>query len=193
MRSRRAASPAHPLFRAFALVGVGLVPGVGPAQQDTVFRSEPVTSASGLPTTWRVSQDTTYVNGGCVFLVRPLAWDSLQVEADSMSGAYTIWLESLPGSVESHLATRAFEQRDSGWVVLGRHGIESPARRTVGPGWRGVRGTAVVGCHRIEGGYVGICDLEVALIGTDRHTVELQSHPSTLDVFEAILATLELR
>ena len=52
---------------------------------------------------------------------------------------------------------------------------------------------ATVGCHRILGGYVGLCDILKALVATGGYSVALEGGPATDDVFNRILATLEIR
>ncbi len=168
--------------------------GLGGLQQaEREFVNAPCHVAFRYPVSWTVQPETTQPDRVCLFRLRAAAWDSLLIEADSIQDVHTIRLEVLKHPFEEVLPMSAFERRDGGWVVGGRAGLESPATRIEGRGWRGVQGDAPVGCYRLAGGYVGACDIPMALVGADRYTIVVEGGPGTREVFDHVLATLEVR
>ncbi len=168
--------------------------GVGSLQQvERGFVNATCHVAFRYPVSWTVQPETTQPDRVCLFHLRAAAWDSLLIEADSVQDVHTIRLEVFTQPFEEVLPTSAFERRDGGWVVGGRAGLESPAASIEGRGWRGVRGDAPVGCYRLAGGYVGACEVPMALVGAGTYTVVVEGGPGTREIFDRILATLEMR
>jgi hypothetical protein len=178
--------------RIFAVALLGLVSGRTPEQAELTFASATCQVTFRHPADWVVHPDTSQAGESCAFRVQPVTWDSLLLEADGVD-VYTVRLRSDPFGFETAVAASAFQHRTVDWVLLGRQGSESPATGIAQRGWRGVRGTATVGCYRIEGGYAGLCDTLAAVLGTDTRSVTLDGGPQSEDVFDRILATLELR
>jgi hypothetical protein len=141
------------------------------------------------PASWTIAIDTTASEVACRLVLRPIAWDSLFVEADSVQGVYTVVLEIMARRFEDAVPLSPFEQRDTGWVALGRLGLEAPAT-AIARGWRGVRGEAPYGCYRMGGGYVGACSWPVALVGDDLFTARIDGAPDSIEVFERVLNSL---
>ncbi|MEJ2215602.1 MAG: hypothetical protein P8099_03190 [Gemmatimonadota bacterium] len=143
------------------------------------------------PADWVVRPASMDSGSVCGFRIRPLAWDSLIVEADSVEGAWTILLKVRSKGFDEAIGSSPFERRDSGWVVLGRLGLENVAVPVARNGWRGLRGDAPFGCYRMGGGYMGACEFPVALVGTDDYSATLESGGGGApEVFERILETL---
>jgi hypothetical protein len=171
---------------------VGLVSGESPQQPELTFASAPCHVAFRHPADWVVRPDTNQAADPCAFLIRPLAWDSLLVDADSVD-LYTLGLRVVAQDFEAAVAESPFERRNGTWVILGRQGLENAATPIADRGWQGVWGTATIGCYRIEGGYAGLCDAPTALVGTATRSAMLEGGPQSENVFDRILATLELR
>ncbi len=183
-------SKSRPLFVLLLLPPIG----VGSLQQaGRPFLNASCHVAFRYPVSWTVQPETTQPDRVCLFQLRATAWDSLLIEADSVQDVHTIRLEVLTEPFEEVLPTSAFERRDGGWVVGGRWGLESPATSIEGRGWRGVRGDAPVGCYRLAGGYVGACEVPMALVGAGTYTIVVEGGPGTWEIFDRILATLEIR
>jgi len=191
----------------FTLLAGLLVAGdfARPAQSDQGFASAVCHVAFRFPASWTVEPDTTYptldadlsdtatASRSCTFRIRAAAWDSLFVEADSLEGVHTIWVQVTAQAFDGVLPMTAFERRDDGWIVGGRLGLENPATSIAGRGWRGIQGYAPVGCYRLGGGYAGACETPMALVAGGSHTVAVTGGPGTDDVFDRVLATLEVR
>jgi hypothetical protein len=180
--------------KAAALAVCALVPAAVSRQTDVRFADPACHVAFRHPMDWAVHADTTGGFGGpCAFVVRATRWDSLVVAADSVSGVHTIWVRVETGPLEAVIeANGDFERRGAGWIVFGRHGLENPASPVTGGTWRGVQGSATVGCHRIEGGYVGLCEIPKAAVSDGARTVMVEGGPGTHDVFDRLLAALEI-
>jgi hypothetical protein len=178
--------------RLITIALVGLAAGTSPQQPERTFTSATCQVAFRHRADWVVGPDTSQAAGPCAFLIRPLAWDSLLLAADSVD-LYTLGLRLVAEGFDAALAESPFERRNGAWVVLGRQGLESSATAIAGQNWQGVWGTATIGCYRLEGGYAGLCDAPTALVGTGTRSVMLEGGPQSEDVFARILATLELR
>ena len=103
---------------------------------------------------------------------------------------YTISVRVIPKGVWDHVPSTGFRKQDSGWVILGRHDLESPADTLSGPGWSGVRGVANLGCYGEDGQYEGLCSYPMALAGTRDRCVLFAGGPQSEDVLDRILASL---
>ena len=161
-------------------------------QTEAGFLSQDCHVAFSYPPEWEVVRDTLDPGDACRFSVRPLDWQQRLAAHDSVD-LYTIWLQIAPRGVWHQVAQSPFQRSDSGWVVLGRHDIEQPAETVSGVGWTGLRGTAIQGCYRVEGEYVGICDQLTALVGTGDQSALIIGGPESEDIFNRILATIRFR
>jgi hypothetical protein len=176
-------------LRLLGFLLAGVVETAFSQQTEAGFVSPDCHVAFSHPADWEVVRDTLDPGDACRFTLRPLDWPQRLAAQDSID-VDTIWLHIAPRGVWHYGPESPFERTDSGWVVLGRHGIEQPADTVSGPGWTGLRGTAVQGCYRLEGGYAGICGQFTALVGTGGQSVLLIGGPRTEDTFNHILATL---
>lgn len=181
------------LARALSVTAL-LVAGTALRQHpETRFASQRCHIAFRHPTTWEVVRDTMVPDDPCAFRLRPRDWERRLVDHDSID-VFTVGLRANPVGIRTALENGPFRRQGSRWVVLGRQDLESPAASVTGPGWHGVRGTAIVGCYREggDGAYVGLCDTPTAIVGTPRRSLELEAGPKAEDVFNRILATLRL-
>lgn len=141
-----------------------------------------------LPAGWiRVSEGPD--DGGesaCAALVRPMDWERRLVEYDGLD-AFTISIEVLPLGFDSSLPLSPFDQDGGQWWTGGRQGLRHPAETIIGRGWHGLSGLAPVGCYQEEGGYVGACEVPVALIGTSERAVLIWGKVRSEDAFETVL------
>ncbi len=175
----------------FVVLGLLACPHLAFAQDDVrTFVDDRCGVSFQYPSNWTVQADSTEPSR-CLFSIRPSAWDSLLIAADSVD-VYTLTVEVVPEPFESVAAGRGFERRDGEWVVLGRQAMEAPAQLIEGPRWQhGVRGARVGGCYRLAGAYGGICELPAAVIGGDDTSASLDAGPQSGDVLDLILATFE--
>lgn len=146
------------------------------------------------PTDWGAHRDTTFAEEPCTFTLRPQAWDSLLLAADSVD-VYTIELRVIPEGFDAAVKRSAFALgADGRWVVHGRAGAEAPAIAIDRRSWEGVWGTAALGCYRVTGSYLGAgCESPMAFVGTATHSVELVGAHGSEDVFDRILGMLTFR
>ncbi len=156
------------------------------------FTSQGCRTAFSRPADWEVVPDTSEPDSTCRFLVRPRDWQQRMIASDSVD-LYTILVRIVGHDVWSEVPEAGFERRGAGWIVLGRQGLEQPADTVSGPGWRGLRGIATVGCFRGEGVYAGLCEVPSAVVGTRTRSLVLIAGPRSEDVFDRILATLRFQ
>lgn len=147
--------------------------------------------AFAYPATWEVVSDTTDGTATCSFALRPRDWQPRLLANDSVD-FFTIQVRVFPRGVWRQAPESGFERRAHGWVVLGRMGESSPADSIAGSRWSGLRGIAAAGCYREGGGYVGLCDTPVAVLGTQTRSVVLVAGPRSENVFGRVIATLRL-
>ena len=137
-----------------------------------------------LPGGWTIVPDPYVVEPECGLLLRPIAWDSLLVEQDSVDFFTILVRTSAVGFVQA-VVTSAFELTEGAWWVNGRLGLRNEASAISRNGWQGVIGYGPFGCYRIGGGYAGVCDFPVALVGTHTLSAIIEGGPD--DVFHAVL------
>jgi hypothetical protein len=170
-----------------------ILPDTALGQQAGVrFVSQSCHTTFSRPADWEVVPDTSEPDNTCRFLVRPRDWQQRLIASDSVD-VYTILVRIVEHDVWSEVPESGFERRGAGWVVLGRQGLERPADTVSGPGWRGLRGIATVGCFREEGAYAGLCDAPSAVVGTTARSLVLIAGSRSEDVFDRILATLRFQ
>lgn len=182
------------MTRALVLFGMLFASGHPRSQAppERTFRDAGCHLTFRYPVDWMVAIDSTEPGTTCRFWLRPVAWDSLLVLADSVEGAYTVGVVVEERGFEDALPTTAFRRQAGSWIVGGRHGSESSASAIERNGWRGVWGEPLLGCYRIDGPYVAACELPVALIGTATRSAQISGGVRTFAVFERVLATIEL-
>jgi hypothetical protein len=176
----------------FLAIVTALLHLAGRSQSLEVFRDGECHLAFQYPSDWAVRPDTAEYSQPCVYFIEPLALDSLLIEADSVD-VYTIWLEVVDGPPDVAGGYAGFERRDDGWVILGRQGAETPGTPYTRNELSGVMGIASIGCYRINGGYLGVCDAPSALVGTVARSVAIRGGPWSEDVVDLIVNTIDLR
>lgn len=183
------------LVLALAIIGLLLAPDAARAQArpERAFRDAACHVAFRYPADWAVTIDTAPPVVACRFVLRPAAWDSLIVAADSIENAYTVRVIVEARGFDAVVPVTAFRRRDGAWIVGGRQGVEREATAIARNGWRGVWGEPLLGCSRIGGPYVAACELPTAVVGTDERSARIWGGVLSFDVFERVLETLELR
>ncbi len=193
---RRHSIPGGPISSPPRPLGLLLLVLVGTAhaqQPEKQFVSSVCHVAFAYPADWEVVPDTTTdPRDPCSFSLRPRDWRQRAAANDSVD-LYTISLQATLRGLWSQVSESSFRRRGAGWVVLGREDHEDAADTISGPGWSGLRGTAIQGCYRVEGDYAGLCDQPTALVGTSRRSMLLSGGPRSEAVFNRVLASLRFQ
>ncbi len=161
-------------------------------RSNSTFTSDSCGITFSHPADWIVLADSTLPNESCRFSLRPRDWAQRLIQDDSVD-AYGISIRVAARGVWTEAPESGFERRGDHWVVLGRHGMEVPADTVSGEGWRGIRGTATIGCFREGGGYMGLCEVPTAVIGTESRSAAVFGASRSEDIFDHMLATLRFR
>lgn len=180
-------------FLALAIIAALLGANSVQAPPERRFEDAACRVAFHHPDDWTVSIDSSAPFAACRFVLSPLAWDSLIVDADSVEFAYTVNVTVEERSFEDAVEATAFQLREGKWIALGRQGHENNATAIARNGWRGVWGEPLMGCYRIAGAYVSACELPSAVVGTQARIARLWGGQHSFDVFLRVLETLELR
>lgn len=115
------------------------------------------------------------------------------IHKDDQVDVYTIEIATVAEDFDHAAESGGFERRKDGWVVLGRTDIESPAHAIRSSRWRGLEGTATVGCFHEDGrGYAGLCDAPTAMINGGAQTSAMfDGKPQSSGEFDVILKSFQ--
>lgn len=182
---------AETVVRATLYVLVTSLGLVGRAQSVERFEDAGCHVAFQHPTDWGVQADTGQFAEPCSYIARPVAYDSLLIQADSVD-VYSISIHVAEGSPDAVAETAGFAHRGASWVIQGRFGAETPGSPYSRADLTGVTGVAAAGCYRLGGAYVGACDAPAALVGTTSRSVAIRGGPRSEDAVALILSTLEI-
>jgi hypothetical protein len=118
--------------------------------------------------------------------------DRARRDSSSILGEFEVVVTVRKGAADSVATEWGFVQRDTGWVVLGRHATESAAIEYGRGDWRGVQGIAEAGCSsRIDSTYAGLCDMSRAVVGDGALVVMLDAGPGASEAFQRVLMTMK--
>jgi hypothetical protein len=152
-----------------------------PTGRDPTFKSERCHIAFTYPARWMVVRDSS-----CVIELAPRDWKRREAR-DRLVGLHTIYITVYPQRFGVALRHTGFRRVNGKWIVGGRHDAISPARTFEHRGWRGVRGSPMVGCEDRAGHYAGLCDFERAFVGNDSRSALLDGGPQTGQALEQII------
>ena len=113
-------------------------------------------------------------------------------DADSVP-LYVLLLSRTRLSFEDAAEAAGFSKGDSGWVVLGRQGMESPAEERSDSRGRILIGTALIGWSRPDDSYAGVADNPRAVIGHNDQALAFDGGPKTDLVLDEIVRSLRWR
>ncbi len=147
-----------------------------------------------VPAGWTVQRTETTPDPKrrCTFRVQPTDL-SKRIARDDDVDLYTIEVSTMPVTLDAAATEASFERKGGEWIVKGRTDIESPAEKIALPHLHGLKATSTVGCNREGGGYVGLCDIPVAVVSAEgKLSATLTGNPQSTSEFEMILNSLKL-
>jgi hypothetical protein len=175
-----------------AVVATSLACGGGGAAETTV----PSVAGCGvefeLPEGWELTKQSPDTAKRCSITL-DLADHALRDSSD-IEGNYIVRVETYKSQFDSLMDHSGFVRRDSGWIVTGRQGMESPATPLTRGTWRGVQGVPTIGCFsRSTGTYAGLCDVPIASLIDGDFAAFVEGGPEAEQAFTRVLMTLKVR
>ena len=143
-----------------------------------------------IPAGWEVRSRPPEPGALCAAEILPRALAAS--DADSVP-RYVLTVARERRSFEDAAEAAGFRKGDSGWVVLGRQGTESPAEESPSPQGRMLRGTALIGWSGSGDRYQGLADNPRAVISHGEHTLTFTGGPETDLVLDEIVRSLSWR
>jgi hypothetical protein len=167
------------------LIGALLL-AFAPATEAAVFARAECHVRFEVPARRKVAVEKAVRGSVCIIYVEPQKVRQLVKENEGLN-LWGLSVEVHGRSLDQALPESSFEKEDGQWQILGRQGLRSDAREIEGNGWKGLRGTSQSGCHFEEGGYAGLCEVEVALISNGKWSAEIIASPRSHKDFETVL------
>ncbi len=123
----------------------------------------------------------------CVVRLRPRDFAERMKQEDV--DLFTVYVKAETKTFSEAAALNLFERSRGKWIVRGRQGAEGEAQAVSSKRWKGVRGTADVGCFHESGGLAYWCDLYTLVLYDGRGVWSMQGLQDSTRAFDMILGS----